>query len=78
MASVTSSGVWYSLLGHVNGLYACLRELIHHGKHIRGYFGKSDVDLHSFGCESELDIQNPEIDMLIRMCVERGRHALSG
>ena len=78
MASATSSGVWYSLLVHLNGLYACLRSLMHLGERIRGYFGKSAVESRSFGCESELDIQNPEIDMLIRMCVERGRHALSG
>ena len=78
MASVISTGVWYSLLGHVNGLYACLRALIHHGERIRGYFEKSAVDSHSFVCETELDSQNPEIDMLDRMCVERGRKAVSG
>ena len=78
MASVTSTGVWPSLLGHVNGLYACLRTLIHHGERIRGYFGKSAVDSHSFECETELDSRNPEIDMLDRMCVERGRKAVSG
>ena len=78
MASVTSTSVWYSLLGHVNGLYACLRILIHHGERIRGSFGKSAVDLHSFGCETEMDSQNPEIDMLDRMCVEKGRKAVSG
>ena len=35
MASATSSGVWYPLLGHVNGLYACLRTRIHHGEQIK-------------------------------------------
>ena len=78
MASATSSGVWYSLLGHLNGLYACLRSLMHLGERIRGYFGKSAVESRSFGWETELYSQNPEIDMLDRMCVERGRKAVSG
>ena len=78
LASVTASGVWYSLLGHVNGLYACLRALIHHGERIQGYFGKSAVDAHLFECETEMDSQDPEIDMLDRMGVEKERKAVSG
>ena len=77
MTSVTSSDVWYSLLGHVNGLYACLQTLIYHGERIRGSFGKSAVDAHLFGCETEMDSQNQVIDTLNRMCVKRGRKAVS-
>ena len=78
MASDTSSGVYYWLLDHANGLYACLRTLINDSKRIYGYFVKSAVEPHSFGCETKLDSQDSEIDMLDRMYVERGRHAVSG
>ena len=77
MASDTSSGAYDSLPDHANGLYACLRTLINDREQIQGCFGKSTVESHAFGCETELDSQNPEIDMLDRMCVERGRHAVS-
>ena len=55
-----------------------MRAPIHHGERIQGYFGKSAVDSHSFGFETELDSQNPEIDVLDRMGVEKERKAVSG
>ena len=73
MASDTSSGAYDSLPDHANGLYACLRTLINDRERIQGYFGKSAVEPHSFICETQLDSQDPEIDMLDRMYVdERG------
>ena len=78
MASDISSGVYYWLLDHENGLYACLRTLINDSERLYGYFVKSAVEPHSFICETELDSQDPEIHMFDRMYVERGRHAVSG
>ena len=70
MDSDTSSGVYYSLLDHANGLYACLQTLINDSKRIQGYFGKSAVESHSCICETELDSQNPEINMLDQMGIK--------
>ena len=64
MRSDTSSGVYDSILDHANGLYACLRTLTNDRERIQGNFGKSAVDPHSCICETELDSQGPEIDML--------------
>ena len=62
--------MYFSQLGHVNGLYACLRALMNDSERIQGYFGKSAVGSHLCICETELDSQNPEIDMLDQMGVE--------
>ena len=78
MASNTSSGVYYWLLDHANGLYACLRILINDSERIYGCFGKSAVESHSFICETALDSQDSDISMLDRMYVKRGRKAVSG
>ena len=59
MASNTSSGVYFSLLDHANGLYACSRTLINDRERIQGYFGKSAVESHLCVCETELDSQFP-------------------
>ena len=64
------SGVYFSLLDHANGLYACSQTLINDSERIQGYFGKSAVEPHLCICETELDSQNPEIDMLDQMGVE--------
>ena len=70
MASNASSGVYFSLLDHANGLYTCSRPLINDSERIQGYFGKSAVESHLCVCETELDSQNPEIDMLDQRGVE--------
>ena len=69
MASNTASGVYFSLLDHANGLYACSRTLINDSERIQGYFGKSAVESDLCIWETELDSQFPEIDMLDQMCV---------
>ena len=70
MASNASSGVYFSLLDHANGLYACSQTLINDNERIQGYFVKSAVEAHLCICETELDSQNPEIDMLDQMGIE--------
>ena len=64
MGSDPSSGLFFSLLDHANGIYACLRTLINDRERTQGYFGKSAVEPHLCICGTELDSQNPEIDML--------------
>ena len=66
----TSSGLYFSLLNHANGIYACSRTLINDRERAQGYFGKSAVEPHLCICETELDSQDPEIDMLDQMDVE--------
>ena len=70
MGSDPSSGLFFSLLDHANGLYACLRTLINDRELIQGYFGKSAVEPHLCICGTELDSQNPQIDMLDQIGVE--------